>query len=207
MVRVTLIVEGGGDSDSLRRKAREGFGRFVENAGLRGSMPGIVAAGGRDNAYKKFVAAHEDLESGEAAMLLVDAEGPVTAPTAWEHLRNRDKEWKRPNGASDDQCHLMTQVMESWFLADPEALQEYFGQGFRVKALRGDRNNVEETRKDDVMDSLAAATKDARKGTYVTRTKGKHSFKMLAKLDPALVQKASPHAKRFVDALKKLCAT
>lgn len=169
-------------------------------------MPRIVAAGSRNNAYDKFIAAREDSEIGEAAMLLVDAEGPVTASTAWEHLMRRDQ-WPRPAEASDDQCHLMTQVMESWFLADPDSLQEYFGQGFRVKALRGDRNNVEETRKADVEAGLTAATKDAWKGIYNARTKGKHSFEILEGLDPALVQRASLRAKRFVDALKTLCAS
>ena len=34
--------------------------------------------------------------------------------------------------AADADCHLMVQVMESWFLADAEALGEYFKDRFKI---------------------------------------------------------------------------
>ena len=45
-------------------------------------------------------------------MLLVDAERPVASSGPWGHLNAPPDSWVRPAGATDDQCHLMVQVME-----------------------------------------------------------------------------------------------
>ena len=191
---VKLYVEGGGDSKALRTACRRGFSRFIEKAGLRGRMPRIVACGGRDDAYDSFKTAHA--REGEAAMLLVDAEGPMSEPGPWQHLERRDG-WRRPDGATDGQCHLMVQVMESWFLADTDTLESFYGRDFRRRALPANPE-VEDVSKQDVLDGLTRATRDTTKGHY---NKGAHSFEILADLDPEKVRNASPHAARLIQAL------
>ncbi len=196
---VKIYVEGGGDSKSLKTACRKGFRRFLEKTGLEGRMPGIVACGGRQSTYERFATA---LAAGDGSpMLLVDAEDPVTAAAnsadPWGHLRERDG-WTRPIGAQDEQCHLMVQVMESWFLADNETLASFYGQRFRSNNLP--RNpQIEAVPKADVLDGLSRATRETQKGAY---SKGSHSFDILAMLDPATVEAAAPYAKRFLDTLR-----
>lgn len=194
MVSVRLYVEGGGDNKALRAKCRQGFASFLEKAGLTGRMPRIVACGGRENAYDSFKTGHEI--KGFKATLLVDAEKEVTADNPWRHLKSRDG-WDKPKGATDDQCHLMVQVMESLFLADKDALESFYGQGFRRRALP--RNpNVEQVSKQDVVNGLERASDGTGKGRY---NKGRHSFEILARVDPGKVRKGSDYADRFVRAL------
>ncbi|WP_419163328.1 DUF4276 family protein [Candidatus Palauibacter sp.] len=158
-------------------------------------MPRIVACGGRQNAYDSFKKA---LDIGERTpMLLVDAEDPLTAANPWEHLRNRDT-WDRPNGAGNDHCHLMVQVMESWFLADKSALESFYGQGFQVSALPGNPN-VEQISKADVLRCLANATRHTTKEAY---DKGPNSFTILGKINPSVVESGAPSAKRLLDMLR-----
>ena len=194
MVSVRLYVEGGGDRAELRTACRKGFSEFVEKAGLQGRMPRIVACGSRNDAYDSFRTAHAHEDA--IAMLLVDAEGQVTAQGPWQHLKIRDN-WDRPGGATDDQCHLMIQVMEAWFLADADALESFYGQRFRRQALPANPN-IEQVAKQGVLDGLEQATRDTGKGQY---NKGKHSFELLAKLDPAKVRNASPYADRLIQVL------
>ena len=192
---VTIYVEGGGDEEKLKRKCRRGFGSFLEKAGLRGKLPRIVPCGSRQKAYNRFKTEYAG-DDGRIVMLLVDAEAPVTTAGPWQHLQDRDR-WQRPPGVTDDQCHLMVQVMESWFLADREALSAFYEQDFHSGSLP--RNpNVEQIAKDDVLSRLESATRNTTKGRY---SKGKHSFEILGCLDPAKVTSASPYAKRFIDAL------
>ena len=197
---VKLIVEGGGDrkSRSANRDCRRAFGKFLENAGLTLRRPAIEAAGGREQAYDAFKTEHE--RGARVAVLLVDAEAPVTAQDPWTHLNRRDG-WTRPTGTTDDQCHLMVQVMESWFLADRKALANFYRQGFRPNALPGNPRQIERIPKNAVEDGLDRATRNTTKGRY---HKGQHSFEILASLDPAKVTAASPHARRFVQTLLAL---
>ncbi len=188
---VKLYVEGGGHK-ALNRECRKAFGAFLASAGVAGRVE-VEACGPRGDAYKTFSA---DAPKTMRAVLLVDAEGPVTAQSPWQHLQANDG-WSRPQGAADSQCHLMVQVMESWFLADPEALEGYYGQGYRSNALPP-RLNVEQVSKQDVLAGLDRAARNTGKGGY---EKGKHGFEILATLDPAKVRSASPHADRFINAL------
>ncbi len=197
---VKLIVEGGGDrkSKSLNRECRRAFATFLEEAGLAGKLPSIEAAGGRQQAYDAFKTAHE--RGTRIAVLLVDAEAPVTAQNSWTHLNTRDS-WPRPTGATNDQCHLMVQVMESWFLADRKALANFYQQGFRPNALPGNPRQIEQVPKQDVLSGLERATRATTRGRY---HKSRHSFEILASLDPEKVTTASPCAKIFVDTLLAL---
>jgi hypothetical protein len=202
MVGMRLYVEGGGDSKSLRTACRKGFSEFLRKAGLAGHLPRIVACGSRRNAYDSFCTA---LENGERALLLVDSEGAVNSDPPhqpWQHLgRRTGDQWRRPPTASEDDCHLMVQVMEAWFLADREALETFFGQGFHAGALPLATSNTEAIAKERIYQSLAMATSHCK--TKAVYDKGEHSFKLLALIDPNRVIGSSAWAKRFVEELRK----
>ena len=196
MVTATLYVEGGGDGRSLRARFREGWSGFFQSAGLGGRVK-IVRGGGREQTFNRF--AHAVTSGGPAAsvLLLVDSEGPVTpGSSVWRHLQDRDG-WMRPDGAGDDQAFLMVQVMETWFLADRHALRQYFGAEFRENAVR-QWPEPETVPKATVLDALDRATTACRK----RYAKGKVSFELLARIDPARVEAACPHARAFLDRLK-----
>jgi len=87
--------------------------------------------------------------------------------------------------------------MESWFLADPESLKKYYGDGFGENALRSNPH-VEEIPKADVLSRLKAATRGTQKREY---HKTGHAPALLARIDPALVKTAAPNCKRLFTAL------
>jgi hypothetical protein len=203
-----IYVEGGGDSKQLRSLCRRGFSDFFGKAGLFGKMPRVVACGSRENAYDSFCTA---VENGESALLLVDSEAPVAAAntpgavsawTPWVHLGERKGDgWKRPARAVDEDCHLMVQCMETWFLADPKALEQFFGQGFQAGALPHGSKAVESISKASIFQSLARATRSCKsKRPY---GKGEHSFKILGMIDPQKVATASPWAGRLLEELRR----
>lgn len=194
---VTLYVEGGGDANPLKRRCREGFREFLLKTSLKKQMPRIIACGGRRKAYRKFCVALAHAENGDFIALLVDSETAV-AEKPWLHLLHREgDQWERPEGADDRNVHMMVQVMESWFLADRDALSTYFGQKFNANALPAQRD-IENLRKQDVLHGLSEATRSCAKGRY---NKGHHSFEILAQIGADKVTSASPYAARLVETL------
>jgi len=210
---VKLYVEGGGNAASLKTACREGFSKLLEKAGFKGRMPRIVACGSRNDAFDSFCTA---IRIGEPAMLLVDSEAPVSDAAQlgdateaadrakwlpWQHLQQRKGGgWQKPVGSEDLHCHLMVQCMESWLLADRQALKVFFGQGFQENQLPALGNPVERVAKERVYDALAKASRDCKsKSQY---GKGEHSFKLLGLIDPGKVSEASPWAKRFFEILE-----
>ena len=212
---VTLYVEGGRDSKDQKNPniaCREGFRKFITNAGIAAptDILRIMSCGGRGSAHKAFRTA---IAQGENAMLLVDSEEPVSPQhqtdkdiskwRPWDHLKKCRKEYRlnRPNGSNDTDCHLMVQVMESWFLADPDKLKEFFGAGFNSDSLPAETDSIESIGKCRVYTLLKEASQGSTtEGTY---KKGTHSFKLLSKICPAKVLRRSPWARRFVDELRK----
>ena len=197
-MKVKVYVEGGGDGKDLRANCRRGFSTFFRKASLDGRMPKIIACGARDKTYRDFRTALAHAADNDFIVLLVDSEDPVADGAGpWQHLKHRDN-WDKPSGAAGDNAHLMVQCMEAWFLADRDALARYFGGGFNLKALPG-RPDVENISKSDLKNGLKNATKQCNpKGKY---HKGRHSFAVLAELDPKKVIAASPHAARLVTVL------
>lgn len=190
-----IFVEGGGDhNDALRSECRRAFKKLLEKAGFKGRLPQAIPCGGRRNAYEQFCTA---IDGGEiSSILLVDSEAPVVTDDPWQHVAQRPGDgWRKPDGATAAHLHLMVQCMEAWFLADRRALREYFGQGLQETALPAETLGPEDVRKRDLFSKLKQATRRVKtKGAY---DKGRHSFKLLERLDPDLVRKTCPWAERF----------
>lgn len=202
--KLTVYVEGGGNGQDLRTRCREGFQRFIAAAGIT-NKPRVVPCGTRRNAYDRYCTA---IQNNEAALLLVDSEAPVhehhqpsrEAPDRWKpwaHLLQRDG-WEKPAKSQDEDCHLMVQTMEHWFLADSEALSAVFKDGFNEDALPRTRP-VETISKDDLAKGLNNAIKSTAAEKY---DKGRHSFGILGQIDANKVTAACPWAMRFINALK-----
>jgi hypothetical protein len=91
----------------------------------------------------------------------------------------------------------MVQCMEAWFLADREAMTEFYGQGFLVDSLPG-QPNIEQILKRSLPPMLEHASKQTSKGPY---DKTRHAFALLALIDPHRLRVASHHASRLFDVL------
>ncbi len=198
-MKMKIYVEGGGDKAKLKRECRRAFGKFFEKAGFKGKMPKIVACGSRQSAYDDFCMAMKNKTALESPVLLVDSETAISPEyerndrfRPWSHLRKKDK-WKRPEGADDNNVHLMVRCMEAWFMADKESLKIFFGQTFKPNSLP-QNNDIESIPKSDLFEGLKKATKDSTKGEY---GKSAHSFKILERIDPDKVFDKSKWAKRL----------
>lgn len=209
MVRKLFVEGGGNNNDPLAKECREGFTKLLQKTALKGSLPRegrlprVIPCGGRAAAFRDFSAALSRATKDDRFFLLVDSEDPVVdsedpvqSPSAWQHVakRQRDK-WSKPAGAKEEQLHLMVQCMETWFLADREALKKTFPT-IDESALPKETVPIEQLDPEKLRQALNRAFL---KGY----SKGDHSFKILAALDPAKIRAASPWAERFFDTLEK----
>ena len=195
--RVKIYVEGGGNSKDLRSRCRRGFVKLLERAGFIGRMPRIVACGSRGDAFSRFSTAAKELSSTSQPMLLVDSEDPI-AQSPWEHLGQRDH-WTRPDGVSDDQVQLMVACMETWIMADREALRSCFGSSLQGGALLP-QSNLEKRSRNEVQDALERATRGC--GQRKKYSKGRRSFQVLERLNPDTLREYLPHFRRLLDTLR-----
>lgn len=171
----------------------------------------MVACGSRKMAYDDYCVA---VKNGQPAMLLVDSEAPVQEQfeggdiyswKPWEQLLSRTDQsgnkcdlWNKVGNDTD--CHLMVQMMESWFLADVETVKSYYKAGFKEDRFPSSDENIEAISKERVEDILTASTKNTIKAEY---RKGRDSFTILGKVDPAKVCARSKWSERFLYLLKE----
>ena len=130
-VSVAIYMEGGGDGGSTKAALRQGMDAMLKQlkqaAREKAMRWQLVCCGPRQEAFLRF---RDAVRNGNdtVVVLLVDAEGPVEQEPRG-HLLSRDG-WNL-NFLNDDAVHLMVQTMETWIVADPEALGEYYGQNFQ----------------------------------------------------------------------------
>lgn len=193
-----LYVEGGGNSKELRTRCREGFRKLLEKSGFAGRVPRIVASGSRNEAYDDFKNALASRQYKEV-LLILDSEDPVAnIEQTWAHLGSRDK-WDCPPGAADEQVFLMTTCMETWIVADRNALRQEYKDCLQDSALPSLVNIERRDRHIEIQDKLVHATRDCT-NAYV---KNKRSFKALENVDPKEVAKHCPSFARMIRILTR----
>ena len=151
--------------------------------------------------YDSFKTAVATGDQAPYPMLLVDSEDPMqdedTTPDSaavWVHLQSRDN-WDRPAGVKNDQAQLMVTCMETWIMADREALHIVFGASLRTNALLP-QNGLEVRTRQDVHNALENATRDC--GRDRAYRKGTRSFQVLAQLNPETLNQHLPYFRRFI---------
>lgn len=199
-MNVTIFFEGGGYTDVTQSKCRKGLANYCAKLKPKASRLKIVAGGGREQTFDKFRMAAQNGRADEVSVLLVDSEGPVTAPTPVEHLHIRDG-WDFA-ALRNHKAFLMVQTMESWFLADRNTLAAFYDGGFLPNSLPGSSKNIEVIRKEDIEPALKKATRKTNsKGEY---HKIDHGAALLGLIDPVRVGDASHHAANFNEFLRSL---
>lgn len=197
---VRLYVEGGGHEADGRAALRRGFNVFLREANeacrRRRVRWNLTMCGPRNEAHSTFLRAL-DLRGRICPILLVDAEDHVAGEGPWSHLG-----WDRGR-ASDEQCHLMVVMMESWFLADGEALARYYGKGFDAGSLP-QRQEVERIAKSQIEDGLRRATRGTAKARY---EKIRHGAELLERIDPAKVRGRAPWCDRLFTTIERLLSS
>lgn len=102
----------------------------------------------------------------------------------------------------DDAIHLMAQTMETWILADSEALAKYYGQDFARNALPKS-DDLEKVPKVKVEQALKQATQKTQKRAY---HKIKHASELLKRIDPRKARKKCRHCDRLFSMLNHAMA-
>ena len=180
-----VYVEGGpsgADSKEGTIRCREGFHKLLDRSGFTGRKPRLVPLGGRGAVYDRFVTEHS-MKAGSYVAMWIDSEEPMAnIEAAWNHLENVTTvdRWIRPPNADDDQVLFMTTCMETWIVADRDALKEHYGHELQDSALPP-LVNLELRSRYDVQKKLIHATRNC-SNAY---SKGPRSFEILAKLSPA----------------------
>ena len=162
------------------KRLKPGFHKFlsdvVKAARTRGCKFQPVEANGTPvQDFRDALKIHRDAWN----VLLLDSEDAQEF-----QLRRKSLE-----GCDPDSIFWMVQIMESWFLADVDALKAVFKVGLSESALRGNPN-VEDIPKEDVLGRLNKAAN----GEY---HKVNHGVKLLELIDPAKVRKAAPNCDRM----------
>lgn len=199
-MKVKIYIEGGGDIDGQRERFRAAWVKFFKKSGLT-NMPQTVVCGSRTRAFDRFTTAVRH-DADMLHLLLVDSEdGVKSGKSAWQHLKNRkDDNFDKPSKAGVKDAFLMICCMETWFLADRDALAAFFGQGFNGKAIPA-WAKLEEVPKRDVIDALDRSTKACGPRQYA---KGDLSFELLATINPTEVEQKCDEAKRLLNRLRAL---
>ncbi len=195
MNEVAIYMEGGGKGHNTKAALRQGMDEFLgpikQEARNKYWRWKLVPCGSRNDAFNGFKNAVRNGVAG-IIVLLVDAEGSVET-FAREHLKSRDG-WDL-SFAADDKVHLMIQTMETWIVADTEALADYYGQNFQESALSS-RNDLEIATKTEIAQALKQATRATQKGVY---HKIRHASDLLKRIDSSKVRNRCPSCERLFD--------
>ena len=172
-MNVTLLIEGDGE---LTRGFNALFRAHIDELRKRDVTLKIALCGDKGRTKKLYDGLRQAYQK-DLYLSLIDSDGPP------------------PKVMNDDEF-FMVQEMESWFLADPKLLENYFGRGFDAKAISG--RPIEDI--PDPVGVLQRAVKKTKKGPYL---KVKHGVDLLALLEFNIVRQAD-NCDRLLKRLEKL---
>ena len=204
---IQIYIEGGAkgqdraSSVELRRGFSVFFNELVEKAREKKIRFSFIICGSTEITCKIFSQANK-ISPTDFLVLLIDSDIAISEDETPKSFLQKQPKLKKYNlkEIAENQCHLMVQVMESWFLADVAALKIHFGVDFKENKLRKNKK-VEEIAKDDVLNSLKEATKDRKKGSY---HKIQDGAKLLELINPNKVRESAPHCERLFVTIREI---
>ena len=201
-MEIKLYVEGGGKGSHKRAtiKLQQGFDAFfrdLKNAAREKKISfKIIPSSNTQTTYEDFLISVRNSPQSFNLLLVDSDEAVAEDETACDFLQKKYRKWKLKT-IKDEQCHLMVQIMESWFLADIDALKSFYCKEFKESAIPK-RKNVETIAKDTVEKSLTAATAKTQKAKY---HKIEYGARLLETINPNKVRVAVPHCEKLFTAL------
>lgn len=200
---VRIYVEGGSTGRTADQDFRRGWKKLLNSLHELARKHGyhsleIVRGKGRGNAFERFSKHHLEYPN-DLCVLLADAETAVReGQSVWDTVARREGDrWQRPEWATERHLYLMVYFVETWLLTDPEALQQFFGRGFKSEGLPS--TNLEGRSKAEVEAALKKATRDCGKGEY----RHGQAHEILALMKPERVQRLV-HGRRLFEGLAAL---
>jgi len=200
---MVIFIEGGSaENGKINADFRRAWSKFFQNAGIT-NVPKIVISGS-----KMIVKFSRDRRKDK--VLLLDSEESIPADRENEKMKVFDKflfnikkrsDWCDDENIYDEQIHFMVACMESWFMADMETLQKYYGKFFAGEHFNWD--DVEIIARNKIMDALKKATKNTKKGTY---HKTKHAPEILQNLNSNVVCSKAFFCERLFEYLEMTSA-
>jgi hypothetical protein len=168
---VYLIIEG--ESDTKVASLREGFAKLLSQV-CSGRNPRIVMGEGKTQSIDMFLNTKQYTTPN--SMLLVDLDGPA---------ENKEKDIiENKLSAYSDRLYYMIQEMESWFLSQPEIINEYYQTNLASKFATKNINRISEP--DKVIMNIASKANHKTRKTY---HKVKDGAGLLLKLDARKLRK------------------
>ena len=179
-----IIFEGGHPGNQHHK---QGLKLLLDRCSASGRKIQVVMGFGRNLAARTFL---DRLAEGADAFLLIDSEGPWS-PQSVSELAGVDL------APHEDRVFFMVQVMESWFIADSNALKGIKNANLSLldEELRKQNGKIEAISKARVSDLFTKAT-----SPHVCSTDNGKGLRLsyLANLDPEKLRTASPEADRLI---------
>jgi hypothetical protein len=200
---VRVYVEGGAEGRPANSDFRRGWKTFLNELHELAREQGyvsleVVRGKDRSNAFRRFTG-HRTQYPNDLCVLLVDAETAVPEHTnVWNVVARRTGDhWRRPAWATENHLYLMVHFVETWLLADQDALQSFFGRNFNRRPLP--RTNLEDRPKAEIQGALDRATRNSSKGPY----RHGQAHEIIAIVNPDKV-KGLYHGRRLFSSLSRL---
>jgi hypothetical protein len=181
-----LFIEG--ESNTPNGDLRQGFSKLLEKR-IDGNMPRINLGGGKSQTINKFLT--NKLEA-DVKLLMVDLDGP-------EENKEPDLTGNNLSG-QQDKVFYMVQEMESWFLSQPNILDDFFGVDDKKKKVSDKLTKRNASEISDPKGVLKNATKNSRKGEY---HEIKHGVELLKLLDAQKLEDSFVDFKKLIAKLKE----
>ncbi len=179
-----LFIEGAPPCESTGN-LRQGFEKLFKKK-LQGKSPRIVLSGDKNATIDKFL----NNRFPETPFLLIDLD-------AAEEARNKDLEAHKLSN-NTEAVFYMIQEMESWFLSQPEMLDEYYRPKPGANPVSQKCSSRPAAEKPDPKEELKRVTKNSLKGPYHNT---KHAVDLLMMLDADKLTTDFPDFKKLVEKL------
>ena len=180
VVSKALFIEG--EKSEAIASLRQGFNKLFSKL-LSGRMPKIYMGDSITQTIKRF----KNNKRDGVSFLLVDLDAPL------DEIENRFIELDLIH--SREKVFCMVQEMESWFLSQPDVIDQIYGRGTSSKLKN--KKPQDFTKPSKVLYNL---TKSSKRGGY---HKVKDAVDFLERLDAEKLQEDFPQFKKLIDELKK----